>query len=198
MCIPLLKRIWPVTLTDLESEIYKRSFALFMNKKQFKHFIRNFDYDVYRADKSQIVSIDQNFKRVYYIAKISEGYEVHLIGKHDLKLKKIDEGSWLGILEYKDYEEQMGQKLSTEDILWRISVIVHKTDGAVAKGKVGVVVYEFPLKKLDMLFKDKTYPNLYFKAVNAIWLDYTAHYLATQDINLIEYTKFITERQINK
>jgi hypothetical protein len=190
-CIPLIKTVWPVKLTPLELEIYNRNFSSFMNRKQFKHLISHFEYDVYRAEGSQIISIDQNFKSVFYVAKIYEGYEVFIIGRHDLKVKQLCEGAWIGIIEYKDYEEKLkNYNPEVDDILWRISAVVHKASNVSGKG---VVVYEFPIKKLNQLYSDKSFAEFYFKAIHAIWLDYGAQYLAVQDINLIDYMRYVAD-----
>jgi hypothetical protein len=202
--IPLIKQVWPVKLTKLEEIIFNRNFKNFMTIKQFKHFISKFEPDTFRSNKCQIVSLDQNFTGLYYIAKIDKGYEVGLEGKHDTHLKYLNEGAWAGIIEYNMLED-MGAK-NDKEVLWGVKIIVHKKDEKIENNNIscteenlnstpgGVTVYKIDIKNLLQLYNDQYFPGVYSNAIHAMWLDYTADYMRVQDLNLIEFDKFLKEK----
>jgi hypothetical protein len=167
-----------------------------MGIRQFKHFISKFESDTYRSNKCQIVSIDQNFTGLYYIAKIDKGYEVGLEGRNDTQLKALTEGAWVGIIEYTELEAK-------KEVLWGVRIIVHKkesqgenmnTESNIIAPSGGVTVYKIDNRKLMELYSDQHFPGFYWNAIHAMWLDYTAEYLMVQDINLIEFDKFLKDK----
>jgi hypothetical protein len=201
--IPLIKQIWPVRLTPIEDTMFKRNFQYFMTIRQFKHFITKFQSDTYRSNKCQIVSVDQNFTGLYYIAKIDKGYEVGLEGRNDTALKMLGEGAWVGIIEFNMLEDP---KHAGKEVLWGVKLIVHKKEkplehcntesNIIESSQGGVTVYKIDLKNLSDLYNDKHFPGFYSNAIHAMWLDYTADYLRVQDLNLIEFDKYLKEKDV--
>ena len=147
--IPLLKQIWHVKLTPIESIIFNRNFINFMNIRQFKHFIDHFKSDTYRANHCNIVSRGQNFRGLYYIAMISEGLEVHLKSEGN-SFKILEEGNWAGIVENYEYESKKYSKKEVE-VLWDITLeVIHSNSNEIISDEEylnrSVIVYFFDLK----------------------------------------------------
>jgi len=120
--VPLVKQIWPVTLTTFEEMIYSRDFAGQMSKKQFKRFIDNFKTQKYQAHNSQLCVIESDFEALIYIAKINPGWDVCLRNNRNDSITRLGEGSWIGTIEYMFDKENN----TSEPIKWGITAVVEK------------------------------------------------------------------------
>jgi hypothetical protein len=111
--IPLLKQIWPVKLSELEEEIFERDFKKCMNKRQFKRFISCFRLRQYDAAGSQLCCIRSNFEYLVYIAKMNPGWKVSVTKDTDSSITELQEGSWIGTIEYVfDLERMPGSPMT--------------------------------------------------------------------------------------
>jgi hypothetical protein len=122
--IPLLRQVWPVTLTKLEEEIYSRDFHMQMNKKQFKRYYKRIRIQNFRANNSQLCVHSSYFESLIHIAKLSPGWKVCIYDTNGLKLHDLTEGSWLGTIEYIEY-----QKTRPQLTYWGITAILEKEEG---------------------------------------------------------------------
>ena len=150
-CIPLVKQVWPVKLTELEEEIYNRDFASNMNKKQFKRMIRLFKVKTYDADDSQLCCIRSNFEYVIYVAKINPGWSVRLTKDSTETLTELKEGSWIGTIEYMlEQERKQGSRMTR----WGITATVRpkgfdnplQTDQERNIEDAGCIIYYFDIE----------------------------------------------------
>jgi hypothetical protein len=164
--VPLVRQIWPVKLTELEEEIYERDFKIQMSKRQFKFFIKNFGLDHYEGHKSQLCSHQSSFRHLIYIAKIYPGWRVTLMDKDGMTVKELHEGSWIGTIEYIQYEELCAAQKQNEkpesdvELEWGISAFLERKEIVEERGpvtqteqnllprtrnKAGVIIYKIEL-----------------------------------------------------
>jgi hypothetical protein len=123
--IPLARQVWPVSLTAFEEEIYQRDFHMQMNKRQFKRFIERFKTQNYRADKSQLCMYNSNFEHLIYIAKLAPGYKVCLYDKDSIKVQELEEGSWIGTIEYVLHQKKI-EKNKNKSSFWDITACLEQ------------------------------------------------------------------------
>lgn len=121
MCIPLVRQIWPVKLTSDEERIFNRDFQSNMNIRQFKRLIKEFERKNFNLDKSQLCVIGSDFKHLVYISDIYPGWKVSIYDKDGVKLQELEEGSWLGTIEYVNYE-----KNKTANIYWDVTCVLEE------------------------------------------------------------------------
>lgn len=157
-CIPLIKKYLPAKLTPFEKEIYERDFNGNMSEKQFKFMIKRFESESVYAKNTQLCRAGNTFKYLIYIAKIHPGWRVNLIGINDELMIELREGSWIGIIEYVNYEQSLKEKKPSEgpqEITWGVTATVEQLEEdtnrinsvteekLIDRSKGGVVVYYF-------------------------------------------------------
>lgn len=148
LSIPLLREVLPVNLTPLESEMYERDFKNNMTKRQFLHFFSHFKTEQVTANGSDIVKEGNPFSNVIYIAKMSPNASVHLSKNGDM-IKYLTAGSWIGIIEYFNYQNN---DVKTTLDLWDVSAKVEISKDPLNDEKKlqltsgsGVIFYRFDL-----------------------------------------------------
>lgn len=122
--IPLVKQVWPVSLTPLEVEIYERDFKSSMDKRQFKRLISKMETLSFDAHNSQLCVIKSRFNYLIYVAKLNPGWKIVLRKDDTNVITELSEGSWIGTIEYM-FELQ--RKEGDAPIKWGITASVEES-----------------------------------------------------------------------
>lgn len=123
-------------MSPFMADLFNRDFKAFLNGRQFLHFIKRFDLIKINTPGTYICKSDTVFDSIYYVAKINPDYKLCITSADSsFKIKDITEGSWIGVIEYAAFDEQLGKKTKIKqatgksrrfDVLWGVNCFVEK------------------------------------------------------------------------
>ena len=132
----LIKDITPASMSPFMAELFNRDFKAFLNGRQFLHFMKYFDLIKANKAGTYLCRADTVFNCIYYVAKVNPKFKLCITSSDSsYKIKDVVEGSWIGIIEYTAFDEQLGKKIKLKeitgksrrfDVLWGINCFVEE------------------------------------------------------------------------
>lgn len=124
----LLGKVIPPKFDEEEKEIYERDFKEVFDNFEFRMLLDEGRRDYLSSNESQVCKFGQSFKEIIYVAKIHPGYRVVLEDNEGNMVSEVQEGSWIGLIEYAKREDYLQNEklkeaihLGKYELIWQIS-----------------------------------------------------------------------------
>jgi hypothetical protein len=127
----LLNKYTPVKLSEEEKRLYERDFKEVFTETEFNIFLKTGRAEYLSSNESQLCKYGQSFRELIYVAKVTEGFSVCLEDKQGEVFTTVQEGSWIGLIEYAKREDYISEKKLNEaihagkyELIWNISCTI--------------------------------------------------------------------------